>query len=157
MKLWHRVALVALLLSALGVLFVHADLTEDERQPYPDAEDLTSEYDRYVGERVLVFGTVTDVTDDGLTIESKADGVTVSLRVTDTRTAVEPGGVVQVYGTLEPDRQISAEQIEVVNDSRFAELYKYGASALGALGFLVLFFRSWRIDRASWTVVRRDG
>ncbi len=51
----------------------------------------------------------------------------------------------------------AAERVEVVNSSRWAEFYKYGASAIGALGFLLLFVRYWRIDREAWTLEARDG
>lgn len=142
---------------ALGGLFVHAEVTEDKWAPYPDAEDLTAEYNSHLGQRILVFGTVTETNEEWIEIRSESDGRSISLRVTGADVAVEPGGVVQVYGTLKPDRTITAERIEIVNSSRWAELYKYGTSAVGALGFVVLFFRHWRIDTATWTLEGRDG
>jgi hypothetical protein len=154
---WIRVVIVLGLCLILGGLFVHAEMTEDKRSPYPDAADLSSGYDSYVGQQLMVFGTVTDTREDGMQIRAESDGKTITLRVTGTRTVVEPGGVVQVYGTLEPDQTIAAERVEVVNSSRWAEFYKYGASAIGALGFLLLFFRYWRINHDTWTLEARDG
>ena len=149
--------MVLVLCLALGGLFVHAAVTEEQRSPYPDAADLSTNYESYVGQQLMVFGTVTETDDDWIEIETESDGTVIALRVTETEAAVEPGGVVQVYGTLEPAQTIAAERVEVVNSSRWAEFYKYGASAIGAFGFLLLFFRYWRIDREAWTLEARDG
>jgi hypothetical protein len=156
-RVWARVVIVLVLCLTLGGLFVHAAVTEEHRSPYPDAADLSSGYDSYVGQQLMVFGTVTETGDGGMAIRAESDGTAITLRVTETEAAVEPGGVVQVYGTLEPDQTIAAERVEVVNSSRWAEFYKYGASAIGALGFLLLFFRYWRIDRDTWTLEARNG
>ncbi|KAA9398996.1 hypothetical protein Har1130_12385 [Haloarcula sp. CBA1130] len=157
MRVWVRVVIVLGLCLTLGGLFVHAAVTEDQRSPYPDAAELSSGYDSYIGQQLMVFGTVTETSEDGMEIRAESDGTTIILRVTGTRAAVEPGGVVQVYGMLEPDQTIAAERVEVVNSSQWAEFYKYGASAIGALGFLLLFVRYWRIDRETWTLEARDG
>ncbi|GCF13265.1 hypothetical protein Harman_12000 [Haloarcula mannanilytica] len=157
MYVWVRVVIALSVCLALGGLFVHAEVTEDQWHPYPDAEELAAEYDSYVGQDVMIFGTVTEHSEGGMEIMAESDGTSITLQVTGTETAVEPGGVVQVYGTLEPGQRITAERIEVVNSSRWAELYKYGASVVGALGFLLLFFRYWRLNRDTWTLEARDG
>ncbi|AUG46405.1 hypothetical protein BVU17_02280 [Haloarcula taiwanensis] len=157
MRVWVRVGIVLVLCLTLGGLFVHAEITEDERSPYPDAADLSTGYESYVGQQLMVFGTVTETGDGELYIKVEGDGTAITLRVTETSTAVESGGVVQVYGTVGPEQTIAAERVEVVNSSRWAELYKYGASAIGALGFLLLFFRYWRINRDTWTLEARNG
>lgn len=157
MHVWVRVVIVLGLCLTLGGSFVHAEITEDRWSPYPDAADLSSEYDSYVGQQLMVFGTVTDTDEDGMEIRAESDGTAITLRVTGTTSTVDPGGVVQVYGTLEPDQTIAAERVEVVNSSRWAEFYKYGASAIGAFGFLLLFVRYWRLNRDTWTLEARDG
>ena len=157
MNTWVRVAAALCLCLSLGGLFVHAEVTEDQRNPYPDAEELNNEYSAYVGQTVVVFGTVVEGTDQQMTIETEEDGTTATLAVTVVNATVSAGGTVQVYGTLERDQTIAAERIEVVNSSWWAELYKYGTSAVGAAGFLVLFFRYWRLNRDSWSLEARDG
>ena len=152
-----RVLVALLVLTALGVFFVHEDATHDARTPYPAADELAADYDSYVGETVLVFGTVTDVDGPDIVIQAESEGVTVDLRVTGVSTAVEPGGVVQVYGELGPGRELAPQRTVVVNDSSGAEWYKYGVSVVGALGFLVVFLRQWRLDRETWTLEARDG
>ncbi|GGK68663.1 hypothetical protein [Haloarcula sebkhae] len=157
MRVWVRVSIVLVLCLTLGGLLVHAAVTEEQWSPYPDAADLSTGYESYAGQQLVVFGTVTETSDSEMEINVESDGAAITLRVTGIKTAVEPGGVVQVYGTLEPNQTIAAERVEVVNSSRWAEFYKYGASAVGALGFLLLFFRYWRIDRETWTLEARDG
>lgn len=157
MNTWVRVAAALCLCLSLGGLFVHAEITDDQRNPYPDAEELNNEYSAYVGQTVVVFGTVVEATDQQMTIETEEDGTTVTLAVTGANATVSAGGTVQVYGTLEPNQTIAAERVEVVNSSWWAELYKYGASAVGAIGFLVLFFRYWRLNRDNWTLEARNG
>ncbi|WP_336337653.1 single stranded DNA-binding domain-containing protein [Haloarcula brevis] len=157
MRVWIRLAVVLGLCLTLGGLFVHAEVTEDEWSPYPDAADLSTGYDSHVGQQLLIIGTVTETGENGLELRAESDGRSINLTVIGARTAVEPGGVVQVYGTLEPRRTITAERVEVVNSSRWAEFYKYGASAVGAVGFLLLFGRHWRLDRDTWTLEARDG
>lgn len=157
MNQWHRVLVACILVVALCGLFIHADVTSEQRSRYPDATTLATEYESYVGEEILLFGTVTERTEDELTIRSSARGVSLTLRVIDISATVEPGGVVQVYGTVEQNHVLRAERVEVVTNSRFAELYKYGMSVIGVLGFLIVFTRYWRIDTETWTVVARDG
>ena len=157
MNTWKRLLLAALLLSALGGLFVHEDATSDARTPYPEPHELAADYDGHVGETVLVFGTVTAVDGDDIVIEAESEGVTIDLRVTGVTAAVEPGGVVQVYGNVRPEREIAAGNIVVVNDSGGAAWYKYGVSVVGAIGFLAVFLRQWRLDRETWTLEARDG
>jgi len=157
MNTWKRLLVAILLLSALGGLFVHEDATDDTRFPYPEPHELAADYDSHVGETVLVFGRVTAVDGNDVVIEAESEGVTVDLRVTAASTTVEPGGVVQIYGELRPEREIVAQNIVVVNDSGGAEWYKYGVSVVGALGFLVVFLRQWRLDRETLTLEARDG
>ena len=157
MKLWQRALVAVLLLSALSGLFVHAEVTSDARSPYPAPHELAADYDSYVGDRILVFGEVRDRDGGTATLEAESEGVTIELRVTGVTAAVEPGGVLQVYGDLGPDRTMTAERVVVVNGSGGAEWYKYVVSAVGAVGFLIAFGRYWRLDTESRTLEARDG
>jgi hypothetical protein len=72
--------------------------------------------------------------------------------------SVSPGGSVQVYGQLQPDQRIKAENIVVVNPSRSSTTYKHASSVLGALLVLLQFFRHWRFDIETLVFeVRADG
>ncbi|MDS0282298.1 hypothetical protein [Haloarcula onubensis] len=157
MTQWQRAVIALLVLSALGGLFVHEDATSEARTPYPEPHELAADYDSYVGEEILVFGRVSAVDGSAVVVEAESEGVTIELRVTGASVGVETGGVLQVYGELGPDREMAAQRVVVVNDSGGAEWYKYGVSAVGALGFLVAFLWQWRLDRETWTLEARDG
>lgn len=136
---------------AIGVVLgmgIHHDGEYDQRWPYPDSDDLATDYTPHVGETTLLFGTVEAVSPESRAAEVRVDHSDGSfvLTVREFAAAVEPGGVVQVYGMLESDYTIAARRVVVVNESGGAELYKYGVSVIGALLVLVTFFRHWRID-----------
>jgi len=107
--LWQRIVVAFLLLSALGGLFVHEDATSDAREPYPQPHELATDYERYVGETVLVYGTVTAVDGSDIVVDAESEGVTVEPRVSGASVAVRPGGVVQVYGELRPGQEMAAD------------------------------------------------
>lgn len=144
----RRGALVVVLLLAVGGLCVTYDVAEDAWSPYPSEAELDADYDRHVGETTLVFGTVERVDRDSKTarvrVEHEDGSFTLTLREFDA--AVERGGIVQAYGTLEPDRTMRVSETVVVNRSGGSELYKYAVSLVGAALILLLFFRRWRVS-----------
>lgn len=79
------------------------------------------------------------------TIRVKHSTGAFTLTVTGFGANVEPGGTVQVLGTLGSDYELSAEWVVVVNPSGGAEVLKFGLSGIGALLVLIAFFRHWRI------------
>ncbi|WP_324759675.1 hypothetical protein [Haloarcula montana] len=141
-----RLLLAGILLAALCGLCVEAGLPDDERSNQPDGKTLATNYDSYVGEKILVFGTITEQTNTALHIRVEGDGVSVPLHVHAVEQTVESGSVVQVYGILRSDQVFSAERIVVVNAGEFTEQYKYGVSLVGVFVFLIAFFREWRMD-----------
>lgn len=160
MRLAGRVVVALVLLGVLVGLCVHYGAVEPDRGPYPTTDELDADYDAYVGESMLVFGDVTEIDEstDWATITVSTTTGEFDMTVTGFTATVQPGGVVQVYGTLEPDRTIAASNVEVVNPAGSSKLYKYGVSAVGAALVLVLFFRSWKLDRESIAFeVRSDG
>lgn len=158
MKLWARVAMAVLLVTVLFGSTVHYDMAEDDHDPYPQNEDLATDYDAHVGEQTLLFGTVQSVENDQVVIQVESDAAPFEMTVPNATAEVQPGGVVQVYGTLGPERVIQPERTEVVNVSGGSNTYKYGVSAVGALLVVILVFRYWTIDTEEWAIeVRADG
>lgn len=155
-----------MLIVLVGLVFgmgLHAGTErpyEQRHWPYPTGEDIVTDYDRFVGEETLLWGTVQTVDrDDGtLQLRVSTDEGPLELSVTGADAAVEPGGVVQVYGVLGPDRTIEATNVIVVNPADDSATVKYGVSAVGAVLVLALFFRRWRPDTDEWAFVpREDG
>lgn len=158
MDLWVRVSVAVLLFALLFGSFVHYEAAEDEHDPYPSTEEIATAYDAHIGDRALLFGTVKSTEPGRLTVNVESDEGDFEMTVHRAGVAVEPGGVVQVYGTLEPGYIIDPVTVEVVNTSGNSAGYKYGVSAVGALLVAGLFFRYWRLDTDEWAFeVRSDG
>lgn len=148
MRLGVRVAVVVLSLSALFGLAVHHGATYDDGWPHPTGDQLRDDYDAFVGDRVLVFGEVRAVDADAHEIEihvtDSADEVAAELSISGVDESVDPGGTVQVYGVLEADRTIHAEEVVVVDRSSAATRYKLVASVGGTLLAVGYFLWHWR-------------
>lgn len=158
MKLWVRVAMAVLLVAVLFGTSVHYKVAEPDHDPYPQEEKLATDYDAHIGEQALLFGTVQSVEDDRLLVQVESDAGPFEMTVSNATARVQPGGVVQVYGTLGPEQVIQPERTEVVNASSGSDTYKYGVSAAGALLVAILFVRYWTIDTDEWAFeVRADG
>ncbi len=156
----RRGVMFLLLVGAIGGLCVHYEATEDQRDPYPAAEDIDADYDRYVGDTALLIGTVESVDRDVGTARLRVDhdGGAFTMTLAEFRTTVEPGGTVQAYGTLEAERTLRVSRTVVVNESGGSKLYKYAVSVAGAALVLGLFFRHWRInlETVAFEVRNRD-
>ncbi|MFB6179729.1 MAG: hypothetical protein ABEI77_08405 [Halorientalis sp.] len=142
------VGIVVLGLLLFGVCS-HVAAVYDSHWSYPTANDLATEYNSHVGEQVFLFGRVqqTNRSNGTMEIRVQADDGSFPLTVSGTDATVEPGGDVQVYGTIREDRRVSAEQIVVVNQRQASRLYKYAVSLVGAGLVVVAFFRQWQVDR----------
>jgi hypothetical protein len=149
--------MIGLLLLATAGLGVAADATGEQRWPYPTADTLGAEYADHTGETTLLFGTVESVDDGTARILVEYDEGTFEMTVHNFDASVQPGGAVQVYGTLKPNRTIDAGQVVVVNPAGSSLLFKYGISVVAVVFFLLLFFRYWRIDWQSYSLEARDG
>lgn len=169
----RRLILGCVLLAILFGFAVHYGANVDTQERYPDNEDVATAYDSHVGQTVRISGTVRTTSANGSSGERAggpggADGsMTVTLRQYESfgpvtvqgadRTA-PPGGTVQVIGTLEPDRAVTAQRVLPVNARSWSEPYKYAVSVVGAALVLVAFVREWRVDVETLAFeVRDDG
>jgi len=171
----RRLLLGCVLAAALFGLFVHYGATAESHALYPGSEEIVTAYDSHVGETVTVSAIVrtTSANRDGEGNDGTAPGagagnatMTVELRrfasfgpltVRGADRTAEPGGTVNVLGTLEPDRTITAQRVVRVNARTWSEPYKYAVSAVGAALVLVAFVREWRVDPATLGFEVRDG
>lgn len=148
----HLLFAAALVGVALGG-GVYYDATWERHWPYPTEDQLYDDYERYVGERALLFGTVQSVDPHAGTAVVVVDAGTgeFALTVRSIDATVEPGGVVQVYGTLAADRTIVAESVVVVERDPGERHRKLGISVVAVGLALAAFFRYWRIDWPTMT------
>jgi hypothetical protein len=124
-----------------------------ERNVYPDHRDLADDYDRYVGDRVVVSGEV--VSTEPLVV-SASDGRGGEIEYRIVRTSKQPaiGERLRVFGRATPDRMIAARDGFVVDEA--GPLYAYGASALAGGWVLGRIVRHWRLDAENGLVRRAE-
>ncbi|WP_336338983.1 hypothetical protein [Haloarcula brevis] len=157
-----RGAAICVLLAVLFALMVGlgAPAPDPAVGDYPNGDALAQDYDRYVGEYVQVTGTVvgTDPVETDLGYAYAADGerhtgtLTVTVRNVDA-TVVE-GQSLQVYGTLGPDRTITAENSVGVPATNYTAMYL--VSALAGLWTLGRVVCGWRLDPRTGALRRRE-
>jgi len=158
----HRVIVLVVLAFALGGLCVHYGATSDENWPHPSGDQLAEEPGDWDGERVLLFGTVREVDGDEkrlvVEVEDDAGDVARVVEVRGTTAAVEPGGLVQVYGELTERGTVQhADRVVVVHASPASQWFKLGASGVGGLIVSGAFLRYWRIDWRRLRFEKRGG
>ncbi|MDF9745874.1 DNA-binding protein [Natrinema salsiterrestre] len=151
MRLARRVAIAAVLLTALGGLCVHYGATYDDNWPHPTGDQIQQEgLESFTGDRVLLFGEVRAVNGDAETITIHVvddnDEVAAELEVRGVDDQVAPGGVVQVYGVLESGAVMDADRTVVVNRDPSATTYKLVTSVVGLLLAVGYFLQQWRFD-----------
>lgn len=158
-----RGVLVCLLVGGVFALGVYHDVASDEHQRYPLVSDVAADFDAYAGQEMTLGGTVVESTPSADAVRMRVVYGTDSgreqftVRATGIEQPPQNGADYRVYGTLHPDHRIAVERGIVVNSSPHAELIKFGTSGLGALLILAVFFRSWRIDLQTVSVVPRDN
>lgn len=157
MKTTRRLALAVVLLAATLGLCVVEDATHRQRAAAPTAEEVATDYESAVGQQTLLTGVVESVGEDSVTLRIESRGPSITLTATGADPAVDPGGVLQVFGTLEPEQTIAAERTVVVSQSGSDETYKWAVSAVGVALFLGLFFRQWTVDYRALRVEVREG
>ncbi|WP_226479842.1 DNA-binding protein [Natrinema amylolyticum] len=151
MRPGSRLIIVAALLVVLGGLCVHYDAAYDENWPHPTGDQIQEQgLEPFVGDRLLLFGEVRTVDSDAKTatihVMDDSDEVAAELEVRGVDSDVKPGGVMQVYGTLESETVLRADRTVVVNRGPDATAYKLGASVVGLLLAIGYFLRQWRVN-----------
>lgn len=157
----RRVVGIVVLLGLVFGMGLHAGMDRPQSEqhwPYPDGDDIATDYDRFVGSETLLWGTVQSIdrVDGTATIRLGTTAGPLELSVPNFDADVEPGGAVQIYGTLRPEHTIEATNVVVVNPVGASTTLKYAVSAVGAVLVLVLFFRRWRPDTTQWAFVPRE-
>ncbi|WP_408958946.1 hypothetical protein [Natrinema sp. 74] len=126
---------------------------------YPDGVEVTSNRDAYVGDSVVIGGSVVET--DPVVVATRASGygrVTVA-NAHDSRlhstAPLEQGDDVTVFGTLTDDSTLEAERI--ITDEIRDTLYMLAISLVGGCWVLARLVRGWRIDRDRLALVPRTA
>lgn len=152
--LLRRALLVCVLLVVLSGTFVaYGSLgPAPDRNVYPDNRDLADDYDRYVGDRVVVSGEVVS-TDPLVVAAGDGRGGEVEYRIVRTSKRPAVGEDLRVFGVAGRDGTIVTQDAFVVDEG--GSRYAYGASALAGVWVLGRLVRRWRLDPEAG-LVRRE-
>ncbi|MFB6149810.1 MAG: hypothetical protein ABEJ48_09110 [Halobacteriales archaeon] len=136
-------------------MFVHYGAVAPAHDPSPTAAELRADYASHVGDSLYVWADVIDRDADHVTVQfgSPPDGIVLSVRTT--RADIDRGDVIQLYGTLRPNRVVVPDRIVVSDRTGLTGLYT--VSVIAAVGTAAAFLRSWRFDRSQYGFVPRDG
>lgn len=158
-----RLIILGVLVLALGGTFVGFGMLTPNPQDgrYPGAADVAHDTDVYVGETVVVSGTVLQT--DPLIIRDEYTAVRnggfvsgfLRITVTDVPRTPDHGDTVQVYGTLSASRTVHATNVVDVPARNY--LYMYGASVVAGLWVLGRLLKCWRLDWRHLRVVPRES
>lgn len=149
-----RLLAVTALFVVLFGLFVLAGTVQPDPadRNYPSEADIAADGERYVGDRVVVGGTVIET--DPLTIEAEpVPGELIAFVVENTARTPEIGDTLTVYGTLRAEHRIRA--IEPIHREPWEMQYMYVVSFLGGLWVLGRLGNGWQFDRKSMSIVPR--
>lgn len=138
----RRIVAVGILLALLAAMTVHygavaADDGHDTTQV--DARKL-AHYEDHVGERLYFWARVVNANEEKLVVRSA--GRTLTVEGADARAT--PGDVVQVYGTVRSNGEVTADRVIVSKRPNLH--YLYAVSAVGLLLVIAAFFREWDIQ-----------
>ncbi|MFB6227592.1 MAG: hypothetical protein ABEH88_03250 [Halobacteriales archaeon] len=153
-----RLLVVLVLLAALfGLVVWHGTLTPaPDAGAYPGSEELAADYEAYLGEDVTVGGRIVET--DPVVVEAEY-GVEEPILLTvvglDPGVTVEKDAHLRVFGTVEPDRTVRAENAFAVPP--IGPLYAWTISFLAGLWVLGRIVRRFRVDREEWGLVPREA
>lgn len=125
---------------------------EPKKGDYPGSEQLFEDYDDHVGEKVEVTGDV--VNTDPLTIEIERLEKEMRLEITDADISADKGDKLQVFGVLQEDHTIQAEN--AVRQPLVNYIYMYIISTVAAIWISIRIITRWRWNGEKHRVEERD-
>lgn len=137
-----RKSAVVVLLIILMILFVwYGSLNpEPEKGHYPGSEHVVQDHETYAGEKVDVGGRVVET--DPLTIEVEYGDDSILLDISNTTKDADEGDRISVFGTLNEDYTITAENVIVRPLINW--YYMYGISGAAAIWLLIRLISHWK-------------
>ena len=149
----RRFALIAVLLVVLAGLFVWAGTIEPDpdNNNFPGETEVLDDPDQYVGQQVSISGTVVET--DPLTIEISDRNQRTTVIIENANPDVSPGDHLSVFGTLQSENTVSAEN--TVRRASWEAYYMYVVSFLAGLWVLARLLNRWTVDPDTWSVVPR--
>lgn len=136
-----RVIVISILLLTLTAGCVGYGVRYNGSEAYVNSSEISANYPSHIGESVHIWGGI--IAEEGGTVIIKSGNL--RLQVTEPATSdVQPGDSIQVYGVLQPDRQLTT--VSYHTQSPVDKQYMYIVSLFGVVLAIASFFRRWRVD-----------
>jgi hypothetical protein len=146
----RRVLIAVALICAFVILAADYQANVSQNLDYARESEVSANYANYVGQPVTISGRV--LSTGAQSFELK--GVSSTYTILSSSTAVRPGDVVTVVGTLEPGNQLRAQFVYA--SSALLSALVYARSFIAFVFVAVLFFMGWRFDRRGWVIRPRE-
>lgn len=127
------------LICVFVILAANYQANVTQQLDYPRENEVSADYAKYVGQNVLISGTVSATGVGSFQVNGLWDTYTIL-----SSEAVQRGDAVTVVGTLQQGHQLHAVSIHV-SPWLLNELV-YVRSFIALIFLIVLFFMSWRFD-----------
>ncbi len=149
-----RLLIIILILLILTFFFIwYGSLGPNpEKGSYPNQEHLIEDYDAYIGEEVEVGGKVVET--DPVRIEAEHGDESIELNITGVEESVEKGDRLTVYGTVEEEQTIEAENAVIQPVVNW--LYMYLISGIAAFWVFLRIVKQWRWDSETASLKVRE-
>ncbi|WP_226482760.1 hypothetical protein [Natrinema amylolyticum] len=124
---------------------------------YPAEDDVTANREGYIGDRVVLSGTVVETDPIVIATRTGGDGRFTVANAADTlqqsTASLETDDRVTAFGTLEDESTLDADR--TVTDDLWGSLYMGIVSLIGGCWVLARLVRGWRVDRDRLALVPR--
>lgn len=134
----------AVMVAGLVLLCFYSGENAHRAFPYPTERDIAENPAAYLGKDVLIYGVVVESSDDWSLVSTAAGELLIK------GIRAMPGARVEVLGTLEGSSVVSVLRAVVHPELDFYAMFFRSAAGLALV--LLLFFRSWKLER--WRAVR---
>lgn len=140
-----------LILTLVGASSVYASQSPDpDANLFPRDEDIVEDYEAYIGQQVLLSGTIKD--SSPLVVQVETAQGSAEFKVTSVDRRIQVGTQLDIFGIARRDHTIQA--IGVRPTSSGERGYVYGISLVAVFWVSVRFLHHWRLDMKNWSFKR---
>lgn len=153
MHLLHRRILLSgmLVLTLIGASSVYASQPPNpDANVFPRNEDFVEDHEAYIGQRVLLSGTIEKTSP--LVVQVETTQGSAEFKVTSVERRIQVSAQLDIFGIAKRDHTIQA--IGVRPTSSGEREYVYGISLLAVLWVSLRFLHHWKLDVESWSIKR---
>jgi hypothetical protein len=144
---FRRTLVVTILFILFAGMIFHYSLTAPQNETVRKSLEKVSNPEENIGETVYFWSGVREISKNKLIYDG--------FEVVNVDKTVKSGDGVQIYGTIQSDKQIIAENTIVIKKENRTRLFI--VSIFGVLFAISAFIRSWTVDISTLTFIPRES